>query len=258
MTLSRRVAAVETALSPTQLVVGWLAEAHTFGDVGSYVASLIAGDPPVSPLDRLARQAARGARNANHGKRAEVIDTAVRSALRETVFRFELVIRINLSAQEMLEREALIAAALAAQIALLTYEEHRAGSVDERLAARHDLLGLRVDELRAAQEVRSVVEGRYLDGHAALFPDVAHAWDEQVHSTKVIADMAARLAELEGALPPVPPGPERLSHRTAELVADLVEPAKSTALEKLGEGRRAFGIATGWLRTKFNWAVVPA
>jgi hypothetical protein len=249
MTLSRRVAAVETALSPTQLVVGWLAEAHTFGDVGSYVASLIAGDPPVSPLDRLARQAARGARNANHGKRAEVIDTAVRSALRETVFRFELVIRINLSAQEMLEREALIAAALA---------EHRAGSVDERPAARHDLLGLRVDELRAAQEVRSVVEGRYLDGHAALFPDVAHAWDEQVHSTKVIADMAARLAELEGALPPVPPGPERLSHRTAELVADLVEPAKSTALEKLGEGRRAFGIATGWLRTKFNWAVVPA
>jgi hypothetical protein len=79
---------------------------------------------------------------------------------------------------------------------------------------------------------------------------VAHAWDEHVHSTKVIADMAARLAELKGASPPVPTRPERLSHRTAELVADLVEPAKAEALEKLDEGRRAFGIATGWLRTR--------
>jgi hypothetical protein len=33
-------------------------------------------------------------------------------------------------------------------------------------------------------------------------------------------------------------------------VADLVEPAKSAALEKLGEGQRALGIATGWLRAR--------
>src|SRR5450756_1781911 len=107
MTLSRRLAAVETSLSPTQLVVAWIAEAHSFGNVESYVASLLAQDPPVAPLDRLARQAARGARNATHGKRPEVCLAAVRSALRETVFRFELVVRINVSAQEMLERESL-------------------------------------------------------------------------------------------------------------------------------------------------------
>jgi hypothetical protein len=40
------------------------------------------------------------------------------------------------------------------------------------------------------------------------------------------------------------------SRRTAELAADLVEPAKSAALEKLGEGQRAFGIANAWVRTK--------
>jgi len=33
-------------------------------------------------------------------------------------------------------------------------------------------------------------------------------------------------------------------------VADLVEPAKADALEKLGEGQRAHGIANAWLRTK--------
>jgi hypothetical protein len=33
-------------------------------------------------------------------------------------------------------------------------------------------------------------------------------------------------------------------------VADLVERAKSEALDKLGEGRQALDIAAGWVRTK--------
>ena len=48
----------------------------------------------------------------------------------------------------------------------------------------------------------------------------------------------------------VPPDPETLSRRTSAIVADLVKPAKSDALEKVGEGERAFGIANVWLRTK--------
>lgn len=36
------------------------------------------------------------------------------------------------------------------------------------------------------------------------------------------------------------------------LLADLVEPAKSTALEKLGLGERAMRIATDWLRAKMT------
>jgi hypothetical protein len=35
-------------------------------------------------------------------------------------------------------------------------------------------------------------------------------------------------------------------------VADLVEPAKAAALDKLDEGQRALGIATGWLRAKLG------
>ena len=41
MTLERRVAKLEESLSPTQLVLRWLAEAHSFGDIESYVASLL-------------------------------------------------------------------------------------------------------------------------------------------------------------------------------------------------------------------------
>ncbi len=76
------------------------------------------------------------------------------------------------------------------------------------------------------------------------------AWYEQVRSTEMLAAMACRLAELDGMPAPEPADPEAVSARTTELVADLVEPAKSTALEKLGEGKQALGIATDWLRPK--------
>lgn len=42
-----------------------------------------------------------------------------------------------------------------------------------------------------------------------------------------------------------------LSSEDAGLAA-LLEPAKSDALDKLGEGSRALGVATGWLRTKLS------
>jgi hypothetical protein len=47
-----------------------------------------------------------------------------------------------------------------------------------------------------------------------------------------------------------PPDPDAAAARVTELVADLVEPAKTTALEKLGEGEQAQRIAMGWLRPK--------
>jgi len=122
MTLKRRVAAIEASLSPTGLVLRWLAEAHAYGDVPAYVASLLTQDPPVAPLDRLAREAAHGARTAMRGKRPEFVDAAVRSALRETVFRFELVMRINVTTHEVLDREFLLEAVFASQLAMLLAE----------------------------------------------------------------------------------------------------------------------------------------
>ncbi|HEY5472375.1 MAG TPA: hypothetical protein VIK32_04195, partial [Candidatus Limnocylindrales bacterium] len=105
-----------------------------------------------------------------------------------------------------------------------------------------------------AQEARSIVEGRYLDGHAALFPGAAQAWTEQIQSSEAIADAVVRLVELD-ALPAAAAGDsEAMPRRTTELVADLVEPAKAAALEKLDEGQRALGIAAGWVRAKMTSA----
>jgi hypothetical protein len=259
MTLKRRLDSLETSLSPTQLVLRWLAEAHAYGDLVPYLNSLLAQDPPVAPLDRLAREAVQGARTAMRGKRPELVDAAVRSALRETVFRFELVMRINVTAHELLEREALIDAALSANLALAFKDDDQRADQRrlEHLATLRDLICVQVDELLASGEARTLAEGRYLDGHGALFPAVAAAWDEQVHSTQLIAALAVRMAELDGAQAAPTPDPEVLSRRTTELVADLVEPAKSEALDKLGEGRRSLDIANAWVRRKLRQVPQP-
>jgi hypothetical protein len=243
MTAERRLARLEASLTPTQLVVRWLDEAHAFGDLESYVrAQLLESDPSEPPLDRLYGEAQSGARAGLRGKRPEVVDQAVRSALRETVFRFDLVMRILVTTHELFEREALIDAALSAHIALLTSEgratHRRDTTYPERFATLRGLLLFRVAELQAAQQARALVEQRYLAGHTALFPDEVTAWDAQLRSTETIADLAK------------PSDPEATAARITELVADLVEPAKTTALEKLDEGRQALTIATAWLRAK--------
>lgn len=66
----------------------------------------------------------------------------------------------------------------------------------------------------------------------------------------------AALAEFHRAPAAVPPDPGAISRWAAALVADLVEPAKSTALEKLGEGEQPLALAIRWLRTKLDGAPV--
>jgi hypothetical protein len=162
--------------------------------------------------------------------------------------------KINVTAHELIDREALLEAALSAQIALLVSQDAESRRADptyaERFATRRDLLAFRLGELRAAGEARSIVEKRYLEGHAAIFPDVAAAWDEQVRDTEVIADAAVPLASFAGVPAAMAPEPAAHERRTTQLVADLVEPAKAEALEKCGEGQRALDIANAWVRTK--------
>jgi hypothetical protein len=172
------------------------------------------------------------------------------------VFRYELVMRIIVATHELLEREFLLGAVFAGQLGMLASpgEEKgvRASTHRERLTQCRDLVLTRVEELEAAQAARETVEARYLAGHWALFPDEVAAWEEQVQSSQRLAAVAVRLAALDGVPLPAPPDAEAVSARANRLVADLVEPAKVTALEKLGEGERAFRIATGWVRGKLS------
>jgi hypothetical protein len=118
VTLARRVVAVETTLTPTELVLRWLEEAHGFGGIEAYVRSIIADPAVVAPADQLARAAASGARASLRGKGAEAIGKAVEGAIRETIFRFELVLRINPVSHELIDRQMLLDGVFSAQLAL--------------------------------------------------------------------------------------------------------------------------------------------
>jgi hypothetical protein len=254
---ARRLEKVETSLTPTQLVLRWLHEAHSHRSLVAYVQAVLGAEE--GPLDRLAREARASARaGPRHGTRAETGD-AVRRALQATVFRFELVMRINVRTQEFIDREALVNAVITAHLALAAgqpADERMAPAYSERLTRLRDLALGRVVELHAASTSRSIAEDRYLDGHPALFPDGLEAWSAQVTETERLAVMADRLVELHG-LEPNLDDEAAVAASVPEFVADFVEPAKATALEKLGEGERARRIAKTWLRgraTPAAWA----
>ncbi|HET7496608.1 MAG TPA: hypothetical protein VFJ80_14305, partial [Candidatus Limnocylindrales bacterium] len=67
MTKERRLAAVEDALTPVQLVMRWIEEIHRYGDMLSYIHSL--ADRPLGdmPMDRLGRAAKQNAAHRTRG-----------------------------------------------------------------------------------------------------------------------------------------------------------------------------------------------
>jgi len=259
MTIARRMAAVESSLTPTQLVLRWLAEAHAYGGFEAYGRALLDFEADDLPISRLCREAERSTRATVRSRVPEKIKQAIDKALRETLFRYLLVLRINVAAHELLDQERIMQAMFAAHLALLASasEKERAeeGHREWLATILEGLLG-RVAELDAAAGARTAAEARYLDGCPALFPDAVEAWEAQVKTTREIAAMAMRLAEIEEVDTPLA-DEEALAERVDQLLADLTEPAKAIALEKLDEGKRGFAIAVGWLRGKLEPDLSP-
>jgi hypothetical protein len=260
MTTERRIAAVEAALTPTELVVAWLTEAHAHGGVDAFVRSTLAEEDYLPPINRLAHAAADGARVRLKGKPRDEIDRAADQAVRETLFRFHLALRINAVCHDILEREQLLAALFSTRLALLTAglaRKRAHESERSEVEQLRDLVILSTRSFRAVGAAREEVERRYLAGHPALFPDDATRWVEQFRTSETIERLVIRQAELDGVPDALLPPPEAFADRVAHYVADFAEPAKVSALEDLDEGRQALGIATSWLRGKLGSQAAP-
>jgi hypothetical protein len=254
VTTERRIAAVEAALTPTELVVGWLVEAHAHGGVDAFVRASLADEAFVPPINRLGHAAADGAKARMKGKPRDEIDRAADQAVRETLFRFHLVMRINTLCHEILDRELLLTALFSTRIALVTREP-----IDgfRELIELRELISLSLESFRAIDAARDEVERRYLGGHPALFPDDAVRWGEQLSTSERLEAMIVRLAEIDGVALAVAQAPEAFAAQIEWRVADFVEPARVAALEDLDEGHRALGIATSWLRGKMGGTSDP-
>lgn len=247
---ARRLAGIEAALTPTQLVLRWLEEIHRYDEMPSYMRSLV--DVPIGdfPMDRLCRQAREAAVARNRGRPSADIDKAVRRAMVETMFRGQLVLGINVRSQDFLDREGLLHVALVSQVTIAVHVPDAPVEATPlaRLAQARDLLIGRVTELHAFDTARRRVEARYLDGVAADFPAARRAWERQCRDSEEATVMADRLCELDGAQRAPPDDPIAFEAKIASMAADLVDPAKSKAYNELGDGRKAQMIAGAWLR----------
>jgi len=253
MTAERRLDKVETFLSPTELVLAWLAEAHAYGGIEAAVQVALAEPGFVPPINRLARAASEGVQARMKGQPREEVNHAANRAVRETLFRFHLVMRINVVGHERLERQLLLNALFSARLSLFmdASRTRRAepGYPDEIRQLRNLVVGNLAD-VRAAGEARTQAERRYLAGQAALFPDDQLSWVEQLKTAEVITTLVCRVADQAGqpALPE--PDPNAVAGWVAAHVAKVVEPAKVAALEDVDEDWQALRVATSWLRGK--------
>jgi hypothetical protein len=252
--VDRRLAKVEEALDPPGIIVRWLAEAHAYGDMTAYVRARL--DDPVPPLDELVRQARQAATGARSRPRDEA-DATVRRAIVGTVFRFKLVLRLNVVTSDVLDQEVLIHGALsmAGVMAMEGLSERRGLML---LATCRDRLLARVTELLCHDAARANVEKKYLRGMPTLFPATQRQWDDQVRQSQTMAVMTMRLAELDGFGGRSPDDPKAVERRVAALVADLTEPARSDVYNEIGDGRRAYAVGRRWVHASATTGAVTA
>ncbi len=275
MTLARRVAALEATLTPTQAVLRWLQEAQAFPSTTEYARALASDPDAPSPLDRVVGSAQDGVRAAMKGKPREELEAALTRAARETLFRYLLVMRLNVDTHEVARLKGLLASSLFLMMRALASDELLAAALANAAEPRKDphdqasgdrsawdrwrelaiaLLG----GVYAEEDARLTLERQYLDGHGALFADVEQEWAVAREQAERIARFArlfeaARSAsqtdEKSDEDPPlslasitldaIREGAAEEAALRASYVADMV---RAQTLDMAGEHRRAASI----------------
>jgi hypothetical protein len=187
MTASRRLRALEGSLSPAQAVLCWLAEARGFGSFAEYAASTLEAPEGATPLERISERVERAVRRERRSESRATIAAAIAGALEDTLFRYELVLRLNAATIEQSERLAPLLRALVA-----TLDEPTANApalkpgiaeartvcspITPRPRAWREQLGELVATVTIEEEARTLLERDYLAGADTLFADAAGSW----------------------------------------------------------------------------------
>ncbi|MHB8460499.1 MAG: hypothetical protein ACYDAK_13475 [Candidatus Limnocylindrales bacterium] len=262
MSLERRLAKLETSQTPSQVVLGWLDEAHEYPTLPEYVASLLDEPRDAWPLVRIGGAVEASVREKLRVKPSDTVWTAVRRSVGDAFFLFELVIGLNLAAEEICRFEALRSALLTRWMRALTLEAQLAakprspnGPLDDPSITDVDrwrsTLSLSLTTLYTEAAARLCLEQRYLQGHPVLFSELVRESEELRSGLEGLAAVADQLPALRGS------GSARLTpaylHETAveatpARVTELTDMARIEALDLLGENEQAASIVERRLR----------
>ena len=95
MTTDKRLNQITRSLTPKQTVVLWLQEIEQYRNAEEYLRYLRSQPESAAPITRLTRQIDEGIRVAMKGKPKEVVDAAVRQAVKDVVFLIKFHLQVN-------------------------------------------------------------------------------------------------------------------------------------------------------------------
>lgn len=253
MTVSRRVAAVESSLDPVEIVLRVIGEGQEHPSLDAYARAIAEVPVEAAPMSRIAFEVDASVRRASKGRTANEVERAARRAVGDAVFRYILFIRLNTSALEIADHEGLRASAVFYWMGCLlggpreedlepeAWKEHQREQAlcwgQWRAVVASLLVTVLVEE-----EARKQLESRYLGGWPVLIAETEEVWDAFADQVDRLWSIAEARSE-SGGLPGSDAGPDDpLAGQIADRVGRLADDARISTFERVGEQTRAVAI----------------
>lgn len=253
----RRLAKLESALSPREAVLAWLVDAQQFATLEDHARSIAELPVEAAPLSVIGERVEASVRASMKGQPRDAIETAVRRAVGDGVFLFTLVLQINGQTLEFARLEGLRATAAffwmgsilgGPRAADLPPDEAR--TYDRELTDAWAQWRAVVDRLssdvQVEGEARAALERRFFGDHDVFFADASQAWAEHVDLVERLAGLAEAMAST--GKPPTRRGRDRsavtgsVDALVAARTTRLADDARVRAFELLGDRPRAVAI----------------
>jgi hypothetical protein len=262
-TSKRRLDQLEGALSPTEVVLRWMHEAHQYPTVPAYMDALRDASDTQYPMMHLPQHVEQAVRAAMKGAKPEVITRAVRQAVREVVFLFSLQLQVNTRLWADWRAMCLHLAYVACKLGGLCHEED---PTDADLAEAREHAEQAIGELLQWNIAIKKIADRYYAGGSPLFPGYAAQLAESIATgEQIIALFNDHLVGLRWLRtkwakgktrksPPLAVAPidldalkQAITPAGVDLARHIVVMAQAEAAEFLGETRQALQLVRAYL-----------
>jgi hypothetical protein len=267
MTARRRLDRLEHSLGPKEAILRWLEEAHRFQSIVDYARATIDLPESAQPSIRITEQVEAAIRRTRRGRSDGELERAVRRAIGDAVFLFELVFILNQTAADFAHLAVLRSLALGGHLHHLVTdplsEDLAVRRADPEAARRIDTAWRTwrasteelVRDVRIEQAARSALDETYFAGRSVLFADVAEDWTQLRDQADRLDSVVETLREPFrtragfGLRRVLPAKPGVIAGRGRSRAAELADEARIAAFEILGDRGRAIAIAESRLRT---------
>jgi hypothetical protein len=255
-----RLRRLERSMSPTQLVLAFLAIAHRHRSADDYVRSLLAQPGSASPLTSIVGRVEVVMPRRHRGARASEIRVVVRQGADHAAFLYHLALGLDAAALAFAASGTLRIEVVKLRLGdafedTLSRRARSADADDPVIVSwrlwRDAALAL-VDEIRIEDEARLELEHVHLRGRTALFDETVDAWQQLLHDADGLERLARLLAHRHHK--PVRSRRRRRARRGRGLqprvdlrVQRLTAQARVEALGDVGRDDEAATIVRSWL-----------